>query len=82
MTYPLVGYWEAQIGVAVIGSSALVALLFMYRRLRSRFFALGVIRDALLALDSGTDMPFVLAAAFMRMFHRRLMSPFFSRRWA
>ncbi len=59
--YPQRNYWEAQIGVAAIGAGALFALLFMYRRLRARFLALGVIRDALLNLDGSDDAPFAPA---------------------
>jgi PAS domain S-box-containing protein len=59
--HPFHRYWEAQVGVAAIGAVALVALLFVYRRTRARFLALGVIREALLALDTGEEAPLVLA---------------------
>ncbi len=50
-------YWETQIGVAVIGSIALVALLLIYRRMRRRVMALGIIREALLDLAGGEKAP-------------------------
>jgi signal transduction histidine kinase len=45
--------WEAQTGLALIGSFALAALLLVYRRMRARVRALAVIRDSLLALHAG-----------------------------
>jgi signal transduction histidine kinase len=47
-------------GVATIGAFALVALLLLYRRIRARVLAMGVIREALLAIDRGDDEPGVL----------------------
>ncbi|MHC4429347.1 MAG: sensor histidine kinase [Planctomycetota bacterium] len=54
---PFQRIWEAQTGVATIGAVTLVALLMMYRRIRSRVLAMGVIREALLALDRGEEAP-------------------------
>jgi signal transduction histidine kinase len=59
-SYPFQRYWEAQMGVATIGAFALVALLLLYRRIRARVLAMGVIREALLAIDRGDDGPGVL----------------------
>ncbi|MCH8823944.1 MAG: PAS domain-containing protein [Planctomycetes bacterium] len=39
---------DAQAGVGIIGAVALIALLFVYRHMRSRFGTLGMIREALL----------------------------------
>ncbi len=59
-SHPFQRYWEAQTGVAAIGALALVALLLIYRRIRARVLAMGVIREALLALDRGEEAPPVL----------------------
>lgn len=61
VTHPFARYWEAQAGVAAIGSAALVALLLLYRRMRSRIVALGVIREALLAMADGEREPAALS---------------------
>ena len=60
-SYPLLRYWEAQAGVGTIGASAMVALFFIYRHLRARVLALGMIRDVLLALEAGESTPAALA---------------------
>jgi signal transduction histidine kinase len=61
LDHPFSRYWEAQAGVAAIGAVALVALLLLYRRMRSRIVALGVVREALLALAGGEREPAALA---------------------
>ncbi len=61
VSYPFRRYWEAQAGVAVIGSASLLALLVIYRRMRSRVLALGAIREALLAVPRGERAPAALA---------------------
>ena len=43
----LASYWEAQAGVGLIGAAALLALLIVYRRMRSKVLGLGVIQEAL-----------------------------------
>lgn len=45
--------WETQIGVGAFGAVAMIALLFVYRHMRSRVRALGAIREALLAIEAG-----------------------------
>lgn len=50
---PVWAFWEAQTGVGVIGAVALVALLMVYRKMRSRLRAVGAIREALLAMHEG-----------------------------
>ncbi len=45
--------WDALAGVGLIGAIALIALLLVYRRMRAKMRSMGVIRDALLALDGG-----------------------------
>lgn len=59
--HPFRTFWEAQAGVAAIGSAALLALLVIYRRMRSRLTALGAIREALLAVPGGEREPAALA---------------------
>jgi PAS domain S-box-containing protein len=54
-------YWHAQAGVAVIGGAALLLLLLIYRRIRTRVVAMGIIREALLAIDKGEKNPYILA---------------------
>ena len=53
--------WETQAGVAAIASFALVALLLIYRRMRRRVMALGIIREALLDLAGGEKSPEALS---------------------
>ncbi len=51
---PIGTYWEAQSGVGVIGATAMLALLLVYRRARTRLKAVGAIREALLELATST----------------------------
>ena len=46
-------FWEAQTGVGIIGALALMSLLLVYRRMRARLGAMGLIREALLAHQAG-----------------------------
>ncbi|MHC5002974.1 MAG: hypothetical protein ACYTJ0_07610 [Planctomycetota bacterium] len=50
-------YWETNAGVALFGAAAMLGLLLVYRRVRARVGALGVIRDALMDLDRGERSP-------------------------
>ena len=61
VSYPKRAYWETQAGVAVIASIALVAQLLIYRRVRRRVMALGIIREALLDLAGGEKSPEALS---------------------
>jgi signal transduction histidine kinase len=45
--------WESQVGLAVIGAVAMFGLLVLYRFGRDRMRAMGAIREALLAMNSG-----------------------------
>ena len=51
--YPIGVFLETQAGVGAIGAAALVSLLLVYRNMRYRLRAMGVIREALLALGGG-----------------------------
>lgn len=44
-------FWDAQAGVGAIGAVGLLALLIVYRRMRSRFRAVGAVREALLSFS-------------------------------
>jgi signal transduction histidine kinase len=57
---PWVG-WEAQAGIGAITAAGFVALLAVYRRLRSRVGAIGAVREALLALRAGETASNALA---------------------
>ena len=61
LNYPKRAYWETQAGVAVIASIALIALLLIYRRMRRRVIALGIIREALLDVANGERSPEALS---------------------
>ena len=50
---PLWSFWNTQAGIGLIGAAALLSLLVVYRRMRSRMRALSYIRESLLALDAG-----------------------------
>ena len=50
---PLWSFWNTQAGIGLIGAAALLGLLAVYRRMRSRMRALSYIRESLLALDAG-----------------------------
>jgi PAS domain S-box-containing protein len=52
--------WEAQTGVGAFGAVAMVALLLVYRHMRSRVRALGAIREALLAIEGGETAASIL----------------------
>jgi PAS domain S-box-containing protein len=52
--------WETQAGVGVFGALAMVALLLVYRHMRSRVRALGAIREALLAIEGGETAASIL----------------------
>jgi PAS domain S-box-containing protein len=52
--------WEAQTGVGAFGAVAMLALLVVYRQMRSRVRALGAIREALLAIESGETAASIL----------------------
>ena len=52
--------WEAQTGVGAFGAVAMVALLMVYRHMRSRVRALGAIREALLAIERGETAASIL----------------------
>jgi PAS domain S-box-containing protein len=45
--------WEAQSGLGLIGAIGMLALLVIYRRMRSQLRAMGSIREALLAKHAG-----------------------------
>jgi len=49
--------WELRAGVGLIAIVGLVALLLVYRQMRMKVLALGMIRDALLAMDGGEKAP-------------------------
>jgi signal transduction histidine kinase len=53
ISHPPRSGWETQTGVGAFGAVAMIALLFVYRHMRSRVRALGAIREALLAIDAG-----------------------------
>ncbi|MEX2671003.1 MAG: ATP-binding protein [Phycisphaeraceae bacterium] len=50
---PVGALWEAQAGVGLIGATAMLALLMVYRYTRSRLRSLGAIREALMAIERG-----------------------------
>jgi PAS domain S-box-containing protein len=50
---PWWSYWKGQSAVAAVGAAMLVALLLVYRKLRSRAMAMGAIAEALLAAARG-----------------------------
>ena len=52
--------WETQAGVGVFGALAMVAMLLVYRHMRSRVRALGAIREALLAIEHGETAASIL----------------------
>ena len=52
--------WEAQTGVGAFGAAAMLALLVVYRHMRSRVRALGAIREALLAIARGETSASIL----------------------
>ncbi|MEX0653576.1 MAG: ATP-binding protein [Phycisphaeraceae bacterium] len=56
-------HWETQAGVGAIGVAGLLALLLTYRHFRGRMQAIGVIREALLALKRGERAEAALAVA-------------------
>jgi len=45
--------WEIQAGLGLIGAAGMLALLVIYRRMRSQLRAIGAIREALLAKHGG-----------------------------
>lgn len=47
------GYLDLQAGGGIVGAFTLLALLLVYRHMRSKLTALGAIREALLAYESG-----------------------------
>ena len=49
-------YWDAQAGVGAIGAIAFLALLIVYRKMRSRFCAVGAVREALLSFSSNPSV--------------------------
>jgi signal transduction histidine kinase len=53
VSHPLWTYWETQTGLGTIGAFAMIALLLVYRRMRTRLRAVGAIREALLAARGG-----------------------------
>jgi signal transduction histidine kinase len=64
--YSRLASWEGETGLGVIGACGAIAVLLVYRRLRSRLRALGAIREALLAMERGETAGAALAvnAAF------------------
>jgi signal transduction histidine kinase len=56
-------HWKAQAGVGGIGAAALLALLVVYRIMRTRISAMSMIRDALLALGQGEKTVTALAVS-------------------
>ncbi|MEX0745542.1 MAG: ATP-binding protein, partial [Phycisphaeraceae bacterium] len=54
---------EMHAGIGAIGVTALLALLLVYRHYRHRMQAIGVIREALLAMNSGEGSAAALAVA-------------------
>jgi signal transduction histidine kinase len=53
VSHPFWTYWETQTGMGTIGAFSMIALLLVYRRMRSRLRAVGAIREALLAARGG-----------------------------
>jgi PAS domain S-box-containing protein len=45
--------WEVKAGAGIIAALGLAALLLVYRQMRTKVITLGMIRDALLAIDGG-----------------------------
>ena len=45
--------WETQAGMGLIGAVGMLALLIIYRRMRGRLWAMGAIRESLLAKHDG-----------------------------
>ena len=60
INHPRRGSWQAQTGVGAFGAVAMIALLFVYRHMRSRVRALGAIREALLAIEGGETTASIL----------------------
>jgi signal transduction histidine kinase len=60
------GTWELLSGGAMVGAFSLLALLWVYRRMRARLTTLGAIREALLAFDRGmmNESALLLSADF------------------
>ena len=52
---PMWAAWRLQAGIGGFGALGLVGLLFAYRLMRSRLRAVGAIREALAAVDSGRE---------------------------
>lgn len=46
--------WETAAGIGLIGAGGLAAMLIVYRRMRTRVAALGLIRDSLMATQENT----------------------------
>ncbi len=61
--YPFWACWEAQTGIGAIGVAGLLALLLVYRNMRSRLRAIGAIREALLAAGGGEKTRDALAVS-------------------
>ncbi|MEX2544586.1 MAG: ATP-binding protein [Phycisphaeraceae bacterium] len=55
--------WEAQAGVGVLGVGSMLTLLLVYRRFRTRLRAIGVVREALMALERGESAEAALAVS-------------------
>lgn len=55
--------WRTQAGIGLFGAAGLTGLLLAYRRMRRRLRAVGAIRDALAAVQSGHDSGAELAVS-------------------
>lgn len=60
---PGASVWEAEAGMGVISSAALVLFLMVYRKIRSRLRSVGAIREALLTRSGGQKSASVLTVA-------------------
>lgn len=60
---PVWDAWRTQAGIGLFGAAGLTGLLLAYRRMRSRLRAVGAIRDALAAVQSGRDSGAELAVS-------------------
>src|SRR5688572_30222165 len=63
LTTPWWTHWKTQAGVGGIGAAALVALLVVYRIMRTRISAMSMIREALMALGQGEKTVTALAVS-------------------
>jgi PAS domain S-box-containing protein len=60
IVHPSPTRWQTQTGLGLFGAVSMIVLLVIYRHMRSRVRALGAIREALLAIESGETTAAVL----------------------